>query len=62
MDRNTWYVSDQWLRSHAYQCSKEGDTETLSGLHRHLRLAEARAALHGRQSDTESFGPEEMPQ
>jgi hypothetical protein len=63
MDRNTWHVSEQWLRTYLYERGKEGDTETSSGFHRHFRLAEARATLRdGRQWDTEPFPFEEMPQ
>jgi hypothetical protein len=63
MDRNTWHVSDQWIRSYVYQRGKEGETETLSELHRHLRLAEARATLRdGRQWPAESFAAQEIPE
>jgi hypothetical protein len=45
MNRHIDYLSEEWLRAHAYQQGKESQDESQSASDRYLRLGEARAAL-----------------
>jgi hypothetical protein len=63
MDFTVTYVSDQWLRTYAYERAKEGqDAELSSAQHGGLRLAEARATLRTgpRQWRTDPPDPESV--